>query len=86
MPRIRPSDAEIQNRELIGLAEQKMYVFSKKKSGIAKIAGFTERTWLNRREDPGKLTYDALRKIFNNPATRFTDEEILLVFGRGRRS
>ena len=82
MARVKPSDTEIQNREFVALVEHKMFVFSKKKTGIGKIAGFTERTWANRRDDPGKLSYDALRRIFNNPATRFSNDEILAVFGR----
>lgn len=82
MPRVKPSDTEVQNRELVALVEHKMFVFSKKKTGIGKIAGFSERTWANRRDDPGKISYDALRRIFNNPATRFTNDEILAVFGR----
>ena len=82
MARVKPSDTEIQNREFVALVEHKMFVFSKKKTGIGKIAGFTERTWANRRDDPGKISYDALRRIFNNPATRFTNDEILAVFGR----
>lgn len=82
MPRVKPSDTEVQNRELVALVEHKMFVFSKKKTGIGKIAGFSERTWANRRDDPGKISYDALRRIFNNPATRFSNDEILAVFGR----
>ena len=30
----------------------------------------------------GQISYDALRRIFNNPATRFTNDEILAVFAR----
>ena len=82
MARVKPSDTEVQNREFVALVEHKMFVFSKKKTGIGKIAGFTERTWSNRRDDPGKISYHALRRIFNNPATRFTNDEILAVFGR----
>lgn len=82
MARVKPSDTEIQDREFVALVEHKMFVFSKKKTGIGKIAGFTERTWANRRDDPGKLSYNALRRIFNNPATRFSNDEILAVFGR----
>lgn len=82
MPRIKPSDIEMQNREFVALVEHKMFVFSKKKTGIGKIAGVTERTWSNRRHDPGKTSYDEMRRIFNNPATRFSNDEILAVFGR----
>lgn len=82
MPRITPTEKETKNREFVALVESKMYVYSKKKTGIGAIAGFTERNWSNRREDPGKLTLDSLRRIFDHPATRFTNEEILAVFGR----
>lgn len=82
MARVKPSDTEIQNRELVALVEHKMFVFSKKKTGIGKIAGFSERTWANRMDEPGKFSYDELRRIFNNPATRFSNDEILAVFGR----
>ncbi len=73
MPRLKPSQAEIQNRILIGSVENRMALMGYKKKDLARLTGMPASSFYRKIRDPGSLSIDEWRRI--NRVLRMPAEE-----------
>lgn len=75
MPKIKPTDTELKNRQARGALDD--YFASRgmdHMNGLASLCGFTTRTASDRYKDPGCLTVSELRRLKG-----ITDEQIIKI-------